>query len=151
MKKDGKLFFRKYAFNDDGIKLKKQIEWIEKHSKDIPLPIIVEKEEGYNYVTYDMKNLGNGIGMFKYIHTMPLKNSWDILENALEDIKKIHRKNLRKSNEEDIKKYINSKVTNNLKIIKFFSQAPVISSLTTLVLTGLNYIFIISITQSKNK
>ncbi len=122
MKKDGKLFFRKYAFNDDGIKLKKQIEWIEEHFEDIPLPIIVEKEEGYNYVTYDMKNLGNTVGMFKYIHTMPLKNSWDILENALEDIKKIHRKNLRKSNEEDIKKYINSKVTNNLKIIKTESK-----------------------------
>ncbi|MEJ6455956.1 flippase-like domain-containing protein [Fusobacterium nucleatum] len=122
MKKDGKLFFRKYAFNDDGIKLKKQIEWIEEHFEDIPLPIIVEKEEGCNYVTYDMKNLGNTVGMFKYIHTMPLKNSWDILENALEDIKKIHRKNLRKSNEEDIKKYINSKVTNNLKIIKTESK-----------------------------
>ena len=122
MKKDGKLFFRKYAFNDDGIKLKKQIEWIEEHFEDIPLPIIVEKEEGYNYVTYDMKSLGNTVGMFKYIHTMPLKNSWNILKNALEDIKKIHRKNLRKSNEEDIEKYINSKVINNLKIIKTESK-----------------------------
>lgn len=122
MKKDGKLFFRKYAFNDDGIKLKKQIEWIEKHSKDIPLPIIVEKEEGYNYVTYDMKNLGYTVGMFRYIHTMPLKNSWDILKNALEDIKKLHKKNLRNSNEKDIEKYINSKVINNLKIIKTESK-----------------------------
>ena len=122
MKKDGKLFFRKYAFNDDGIKLKKQIEWIEKHSEDIPLPIIVEKEEGYNYVTYDMKNLGYTVGMFRYIHTMPLKNSWDILKNALEDIKKLHKKNLRNSNEKDIEKYINSKVINNLKIIKTESK-----------------------------
>lgn len=122
MKKDGKLFFRKYAFNDDGIKLKKQIEWIEKHFEDIPLPIIAEKEEGCNYVTYDMKNLGNTVGMFKYIHTMPLKNSWDILKNALEDIRKVHRKNLRKSNEKDIEKYISSKVISNLKIIKTESK-----------------------------
>lgn len=118
MKKDGRLFFRKYAFNDDAIKLKKQIEWIEKHFEDIPLPVIVEKEEGHNYVTYDMKNLGNTVGMFRYIHTMPFKNSWNILKNALGDIKKVHKKNIRKSNEEDMEKYINSKVIDNLKIIK---------------------------------
>lgn len=112
------FFFRKYAFNDDGIKLKNQVEWIEKHFDDIPLPIIVGKEEGYNYVTYDMKNLGNGIGMFKYIHTMPLKESWNILKKALEDIKKLHKKNLRASNEKDIEKYITSKVIDNLKIIQ---------------------------------
>lgn len=117
MKKDGTLFFRKYAFNDDGIKLKKQIEWIEKHFDDIPLPIIVEKEEGYNYVTYDMKNLGNSIGMFKYIHTMPLKESWNILKKALEDIQRLHKRNLRESNEKDIEQYIKSKVVDNLKII----------------------------------
>lgn len=117
MKKDGTLFFRKYAFNDDGIKLKKQIEWIEKHFDDIPLPIIVEKEEGYNYVTYDMKNLGNSIGMFKYIHTMPLKESWSILKKALEDIQRLHKRNLRESNEKDIEQYIKSKVVDNLKII----------------------------------
>ena len=117
MKKDGTLFFRKYAFNDDGIKLKKQIEWIEKHFDDIPLPIIVEKEEGYNYVTYDMKNLGNSIGMFKYIHTMPLKESWNILKKALEDIQRLHKRNLRESNEKDIEQYINSKVVDNLKTI----------------------------------
>ena len=117
MKKDGTLFFRKYAFNDDGIKLKKQIEWIEKHSDDIPLPIIVEKEEGYNYVTYDMKNLGNSIGMFKYIHTMPLKESWNILKKALEDIQRLHKRNLRESNEKDIEQYIKLKVVDNLKII----------------------------------
>ena len=117
MKQDGTLFFRKYAFNDDGIKLKKQIEWIEKHFDDIPLPIIVEKEEGYNYVTYDMKNLGNSIGMFKYIHTMPLKESWNILKKALEDIQRLHKRNLRESNEKDIEQYIKSKVVDNLKII----------------------------------
>ena len=117
MKKDGTLFFRKYAFNDDGIKLKKQIEWIEKHFDDIPLPIIVEKEEGYNYVTYDMKNLGNSIGMFKYIHTMPLKESWNILKKALEDIQRLHKRNLRESNEKDIEQYVKSKVIDNLKII----------------------------------
>lgn len=117
MKKDGTLFFRKYAFNDDGIKLKKQIEWIEKHFDDIPLPIIVEKEEGYNYVTYDMKNLGNSIGMFKYIHTMPLKESWNILKKALKDIQRLHKRNLRESNEKDIEQYIKSKVVDNLKII----------------------------------
>ena len=117
MKKDGTLFFRKYAFNDDGIKLKKQIEWIEKHFDDIPLPIIVEKEEGYNYVTYDMKNLGNSIGMFKYIHTMPLKESWSILKKALKDIQRLHKRNLRESNEKDIEQYIKSKVVDNLKII----------------------------------
>lgn len=118
MKKNGKLFFRKYAFNDDALKLKKQIEWIEKHFNDIPLPIIVEKEFGHNYATYDMKNFGNTIGMFKYIHTMPIESSWNILEKALDDIKKIHKKKLRAVTTAEINKYIDIKVFKNLKIIQ---------------------------------
>ena len=64
-----------------------------------------------------MKNLGNSIGMFKYIHTMPLKESWNILKKALEDIQRLHKRNLRESNEKDIEQYIKSKVIDNLKII----------------------------------
>ena len=47
--KEGKTFFRKYAFGDEGDKLNEQIDWIKEHKEDIPLTDILndyhEQEE----------------------------------------------------------------------------------------------------------
>lgn len=118
MKEEGELFFRKYAFHDHGKKLRDQVEWIEAHQKDIPLPVISEKRYDPNYVTYDMPSYGDAVGLFRYIHTMPMEQSWSIIEKALEDIKTgLHNKNVCQAKEETIDAYIDSKVTKNLHII----------------------------------
>jgi len=118
MKQDGKLFYRKYAFDEEGNKLQEQIDWIEMHQSLIPLPIIVEKRKENNFVTYDMQSLGNEIGFFRYIHTMPIENSWQVLEKALGDIKtSLYTKNNRPADSATIQKYIESKVEKNIKFI----------------------------------
>ena len=119
MKSGGEMLFRKYAFDKDGLKLQDQIDWILKHQKDIPLPVVVSEQKGANYVSYDMHSYGSAVGLFRYIHTMPVDWSWRILEKALDDIRLgLHSKNARPADAETIKAYIKSKVDKNLKIIK---------------------------------
>lgn len=118
MKPNGELFYRKYAFDKDGGKLKEQIDWIEMHQADIPLPIIVSQRNERNYLTYDMHSYINTTGLFRYIHTMPVEDSWEILRSALDMISfKLHTKNVRPSDETTIKRYIWDKVYNNLQIV----------------------------------
>lgn len=118
MKPDGNMFFRKYAFGKDGDKLQEQIDWIEDHQFDIPLPVVTEKHKGSNYVTYDMHSYGRTTGLFKYIHTMPVEKSWFILREVLEDIgKRLHVKNLRAADLGSIEKYINTKVNKNISAL----------------------------------
>lgn len=118
MKPDGELFFRKYAFDQDGVKLKEQIDYIEMHQSDIPLPIIVSQTIENNYTTYDMHSYANTVGLFRCIHTMPVEYSWSTLKKALDDIASgLHQKNTRKADAETIKKYIQSKVIKNIGII----------------------------------
>lgn len=117
--KDEKLYYRKYAFDVDGEKLAEQIEWIENHQMDIPLPCIVDKRIEKDFATYDMHSYASAVGLFRYIHTMPAENGWKILENALDDIRSgLHTKNVRHGDPDTIKKYISSKVSKNLWIIK---------------------------------
>ena len=119
MKSDGEMLFRKYAFDKDGLKLQEQIDWILKHQKDIPLPVVVSEHKGANYVSYDMHSYGSAVGLFRYIHTMPADWSWRILEKALDDIRLgLHSKNARPADTGTIKSYIKSKVEKNLKIIR---------------------------------
>lgn len=115
MKEDGSLFYRKYAFDDDGEKLQEQIQWIENHQRDIPLPIITEQRNERNFVTYDMHSYKGVAGLFKYIHTMPVEASWNILEQSLDDIKKgLHSKKRRNTESEIITRYIEEKVQKNI-------------------------------------
>jgi len=119
MKSDGEMLFRKYAFDRDGLKLQEQIDWILAHQKDIPLPAVVRQQKGSNFVSYDMHSYGSAVGLFRYIHTMPVDWSWRILEKALDDIRLgLHSKNARPADTETIKSYIKSKVEKNLKIIR---------------------------------
>ncbi len=118
MANNGEMFFRKYAFNDDSIKLIEQIDWIKSHFGRIPLPNILNVKKKKNFVSYDMPASTNFLSYFEFIHTMPFSYSSKVLDKVLNDIRNnIHNENLRKADSETVKKYIQSKVTKNLKII----------------------------------
>ncbi|OBW95298.1 lysylphosphatidylglycerol synthase transmembrane domain-containing protein [Gallibacterium salpingitidis] len=117
--KNDQMYFRKYAFDDDGVKLAEQVDWIEHHGSDIPLPLILNKRIGGSFCSYDMYSYASAVGLFKYIHTMPIANSWSILESALNDISfGLYSKNNRKADDYKIKEYIFNKIYKNLEIIK---------------------------------
>ena len=117
--KQGKIFYRKYAFDEDGKKLSDQVDWIRDHYDDIPLPIIIGVHESVNFFSYDMHDYSGAVGLFQYIHSTPFEMSWGIIEAVLEDIRRnLHAKNIRPADNSKIDKYINEKVIENLKIIR---------------------------------
>lgn len=117
--KNESMFYRKYAFDEDGDKLAEQIAWIEANQNSIPLPCIADKRFGQMFVTYDMPCYTAAVGFFRYIHTMPIQESWKILKQSLDDIhKSVHQKNKRKSDRHLIEKYIETKHHKNLEIIR---------------------------------
>ena len=86
---------------------------------DIPLPIIVEKRNEHNYVSYDMHSYANAVGLFRYIHTMPLEAGWNVLKGVLDEIRSgLHTRNRRQADVDTISRYIEQKVEKNIKIIR---------------------------------
>lgn len=138
MNNEGDVFYRKYAFDKDGEKLNEQIKWIETHQKDIPLPIIVNKRISEQFVTYDMHSYSNAVGLFRFIHTMTLDNSWMILENVLEDIKNNLHTNNRKEKVHDsiISLYIDQKVRHNIGILYSDKYIRTLEQYDTITING---------------
>ena len=116
--KGDKIFYRKYAF-EDREKLYDQIRWIEKiQKKGLPLPKIIEQEKTKEYCYYDMEYDSNAVVLFEYVHSMPYEKGWNITKKALEALNEfVYIENVRKADKETIEKYIDSKVTINLKKI----------------------------------
>lgn len=133
MKKD-EIFYRKYAFEDIE-KLYEQVEWIiENEKRNLPLPKIIRKEKTGSYCYYDMLYKPSSIPLFEYIHSMPFEETWEMIKNILKRLEEIlYVNNVRKANAESINRYIDSKVSDNLKKItdskilkKFFKYDEVI-------------------------
>jgi hypothetical protein len=117
--KDHQMFYRKYAFDSDAKKLTEQITWIEKHKETIHLPPITNTKKINNYVFYDMPLLPNCISLFKYIHTVPVEKSWEILVAVLSDLKNnLHTQDCRICDFSMIDLYIENKVNLNLNFIR---------------------------------
>ena len=101
--KENKTFFRKYSFGNDAKKLFDQIRWIQDHQNNIKLTTIENIKNSDNYCSYDMPYNPNAVTCFNYVHTVPVKESWPIIENALKDIdENLHTINIRKADPEYI-------------------------------------------------
>ena len=118
MNEEGKRFYRKYAFHEDGKKLQDQAGWIKDHQNDIPLPYIIRSIHTDHYAAYDMPDYTSAAGMFQCIHTMTADKSWKILRQALHDIRSgVHSRNIRKADEQTVLKYIHEKALKNYQML----------------------------------
>ena len=135
---DGRqMFFRKYAFDEEGRKLAGQIEWIERYRGTLPLPEIIGKSEEEHSCYYDMPYYPNSVGMFEYIHTASLENSREILEKALTALDgTIHRENLRAKDAAGLHAYIEQKVTRNLEKIAASRRIRALMQYPELIING---------------
>lgn len=111
-------FFRKFAIGKEGAKLKEQIDWLETHQKDIPLPKILSISSQDRYCFYDMEYRESTIGFFNYIHSNPIENSWSILLNVLNDLTSNLYSFSCHATDKTINEYISQKVLKNLETIK---------------------------------
>lgn len=111
-------FYRKYAFGKDGEKLGEQIDWIQLHKDNLPLPIYFNRKQTIDYCSYDMEYSPMAIGLFNYIHSVDIEKSWSILSEALITLKNnLHTLNVRNSDEKLVNQYINDKIFKNLEKI----------------------------------
>ena len=138
--KGDKIFYRKYAF-EDREKLYDQIRWIEKiQKKGLPLPKIIEQEKTKEYCYYDMEYDSNAVVLFEYVHSMPYEKGWNITKKALEALNKfVYTENVRKADKETVEKYIDSKVTINLKKILEANAIKKLSGYDEIIINGRIY------------
>lgn len=119
-------FFRKYAFDNDGEKLYRQIEWLQKFQSTIPCTKIIryEREDGFCY--YDMAYDSRVVGLFNYAHSMPKENAWEIIRKVMECLEEsLYCINCKKADAATIDRYIEEKVTKNIRKImnaKYFRR-----------------------------
>ena len=138
--KGDKIFYRKYAF-EDREKLYDQIRWIEKiQEKGLPLPKIIEQEKTKEYCYYDMEYDSNAVVLFEYVHSMPYEKGWNITKKVLEALNKfVYTENVRKADKETVEKYIDSKVTINLKKILEANAIKKLSGYDEIIINGRAY------------
>lgn len=119
MGEDGTLFYRKYAFNEDAEKLQEQIDWMEAHQGDIPLPEVRNKNRGINYVAYDMPSHSGTVSLFRLIHTVSEDQAWQCISEALRDIDcGLHQRNRRHADSDSVALYLNEKLDRNIRAIR---------------------------------
>lgn len=117
--KNGKVFYRKYAFGDDAKKLNDQIKWIKAHDKKLTLTKIQYEYFKDNVCVYDMPYTEGGVTCFNYVHTEPFNVAWRHIKAALDDLdKNLHKPTLYDADEKLTNDYIQGKVVKNLKKIK---------------------------------
>lgn len=133
-------FFRKYALGRDGERLREQCDWLEKYNSLLPLPAILKREDTDIYCYYDMPYNNGAVGLFEYMHSMPMEKSWNMIQNILETLEStLYRTEVRKADSETIKKYIATKVTQNLGKIKSSKKLQEISQYDTIIINGIEY------------
>lgn len=116
--KEGKNFFRKYAFGSDGDKLYQQIKWLQEYNGVIPLPEVLcySKEDEFCY--YDMPYDSSAVGLFNYAHSMPKSKAWQFVRQTIECLdNSLYQIHTRKADRDTIEKYIESKVVKNINTI----------------------------------
>ncbi len=112
---EGKSFYRKYALGEEAKRLWEQVEWIEKYRDQLPLPVVIRRENTEKYCYYDMLYCKNSISFFQYIHTSSIEDSWNVLEQVMETLREkfyIHKTN----KEMDIDEYVDQKVWKNVNL-----------------------------------
>ena len=100
-------FFRKYAFGKDGEKLYEQIKWIEENTGILPLPQILRQGKTDVYCYYDMPYESHSVGLFEYVHSMPVSSGWEMIRQALECMENtLYKARIRQADRQSLEKYL---------------------------------------------
>ena len=138
--KSGRMVYRKYAFGSDGEKLFEQVKWLQNNKDQLYVTEILDAYQKNNVCYYDMPYLGDSIGLFDYIHSMPLESSWRIMESVVSDLESNYFKKYScKADADTIRQYYDKKIRSNIDKIM---NAHVLSELTNyekVVINGETY------------
>ena len=133
--------YRKYAFGaGPAQKLSEQVQWLQEQKEDLPLPEICQVREGRYSFSYDMLCRSSAVGLFEYIYSKPVEQSWALLQSVLELLDtKLYSKASGEITPEEITNYISEKVTKNLQLICANRQLHSLTQKETLIINGLPY------------
>ena len=138
--KDGRMIFRKYALGGESEKLNEQIEWIMDNKDRLSLTEILDKDYDGQVCWYDMPYLAESIGLFDYIHSSPVDNSWEIICAILEDLEKSYKNEAEVAADNDtIREYVSAKVFENIKRINEFGKLKSLMTYDTVIINGKEY------------
>lgn len=133
-------FYRKYAFGDDGEKLRQQLEWIEAHDGDLPLCQVLRSDCGEGYCSYDMTYDSGAYGMFRYMHSKPVERTWAVLRSVLDCLREnLYTRNERTADDACLEKYLDEKVDRNLERMRASRVLSDISEKPYLIINGKRY------------
>ena len=135
-----RTFFRKYAFGDDGNKLYQQVEWLNDNRKHLPLPSVLDYKKTELYCYYDMPYVSNSVGLFEFIHSMPIRQGWEMIQKVLKTLERsIYKINVRPADPETIQKYIEMKVAANLASLKKAKAIKSLQQYEHIIINGVRY------------
>ena len=133
-------FYRKYAFGEDGEKLKQQIEWLTAHRARLPLPEILHVQCGEGFACYDMAYSPRAAGMFQYAHSMPVEQSERVLTDILGCLQRqLYADARRTADAKEIDAYITEKVDANLERLYGAAELKSLLHEPTLIINGRAY------------
>ncbi len=134
------VFYRKYAFGEDGDKLADQLIWLKAHSGALPLCEIIRDEHNSDYCCYDMRYRSDAVGMFQFIHSHPICASRDVLLSVLAAVRGgLYTVNRRPADVDIIDRYIALKVDANLELIRASRELHELLGFDTLVINHREY------------
>ncbi len=117
--KDDKSIFRKYVVGGDADKLHDQVEWIERYTDLLPLPVILDEKRGDGMTLYDMPAVAGATGFFEYIHTNPTEKSAALINKVFEDLEvSLYSDEKEKASKAVIIRYIDEKISKNISRIE---------------------------------
>lgn len=137
---DKTSFFRKYAFGEECEKLFKQLLWIKDNGSKIAAPEILQYEKTEAYCYYDMTYNNNAVGLFVYVHSMPIERGWEIIQKVLKSLEEsIYKINVKKADRDTIHTYIDEKVKKNIEIIKNAKRIKKLQQYKEIIINGISY------------
>lgn len=133
--------YRKYAFGEGAAKkLREQVQWLREQQENLPLPEPTNVRQGRYSFSYDMLCQPSTAGLFEYIYSKPVEQSWGVLRSILELLhEKLYSRAVEPVSREEIANYVSQKVTENLRLICQNRQLHPLTQRDTLVINGVTY------------
>ena len=139
MNNDG-MFFRKYAYGSEAEKLGVQYKWIDTFKNALPLASVSNFMKSSSYLYYDMPYKKDFDSFFNYIHNMDIACSKSVMSSLLSDLDKFYKENPKPYNKQELNRYINEKVINNISLINSFKDIKALLKYKTLIINGKEYL-----------
>lgn len=137
---ENRNFYRKYVIGEDKDKLYHQVLWLDSLKDQLPVTQIYQTKLTDDYCYYDMEFNPAAMGLFNFIHSASLEDSWNLIQNTLETIRiDLHSAYKVDGSKNALPIYIETKVINNIKKIREHQRIKELLKFDKLIINGKSY------------